>query len=92
MVQFVGKADFPGVCLKYYVYGGHQDGYGINISEDNGESVKYFVSSQYRFVLHLAKKLCRCSVFPENLKEILEDMQVEKTESSPIRLTAPTIL
>lgn len=91
VVRFVGEANLPGICLKYYVYGSHRDGYGISISEVGAESVKLFVSSHYSPVLRLAEKLRRCSVFPENLQEILEDLQVERTESSPIRLPASNI-
>lgn len=75
MVKFLGSANLPGVCLKYYVLGNHREGYGIRILEGNGECANQYVSRKLSDVLDLACQLRRCSVFPDNLEEILEDLQ-----------------
>jgi hypothetical protein len=31
MFRFVGCADMPGICLKYYVFGDRKKGYGVKI-------------------------------------------------------------
>lgn len=74
MKKYVGSADIPGICLKYYVSGNRWHGYEIYISEENVESIHRYVSRNLCYVLDLANKLCRCSVFPSNLCEILEDL------------------
>lgn len=75
MVKFLGSADLPGVCLRYYVFGNHREGYGIRILKDNGECANQYVSRKLSEVLDLASRLRRCSVFPDNLREILEDLE-----------------
>lgn len=91
MVKFLGSADLPGVSLKYYVFGSRRSGYGIRILRDNGECVNQYVSRRLSDVLDLACQLRRCSVFPDNLSEILEDLQYsevlpeEKNEAPEIR-------
>ncbi|MCI1956646.1 MAG: DUF6514 family protein [Oscillospiraceae bacterium] len=77
MVKFLGSADLPGVCLKYYVFGNHREGYGIRILRANGECANQYVSRKLSEVLDLAYQLRRCSVFPDNLGEILEDLQYD---------------
>ncbi len=77
MVRFVGRADLPGVCLKYYVFGNHREGYGIRISEEKGNCADQYISRDLTEVLCLAWQLRRCTVFPENLCEITEDLLFE---------------
>ena len=81
MVRYVGNADIPGVCLKYFVFGNRRCGYSIRITEESGGCEHCYVSSKLSEVLDLAYKLRKCSVFPENLREILEDLQFVKAES-----------
>lgn len=75
MVKYVGCVDLPGICLKYYVFGNQREGFGVRITSSNGESSDQYVSQNLFSVLDLARKLKRCSVFPENLIEIIEDIQ-----------------
>lgn len=74
MFRFVGCADIPGICLKYYVYGDRRKGYGIKIIRSENDFVGLSVSRNLFKVLDLACQLRRCKVFPENLCEILEDL------------------
>lgn len=74
MFRFVGCADLPGICLKYYVYGNRRTGYGIKIIRSGEDFQRHLVSRNLLQVLSLASQLRRCDVFPENLCEILEDM------------------
>lgn len=85
MVKFLGSADLPGVCLKYFVFGNHRDGYGVRILEGNGECADQYVSRKLSEVLDLASKLRRCSVFPDNLGEIMEDLLYAKTTNGTNR-------
>lgn len=80
MVRYLGNADVPGICVKYFVFGDRRHGYSIRISEENGECEYHFVSPKLSETLDLACKLRRCSVFPENLLEILEDLQFIKAK------------
>jgi hypothetical protein len=80
MVRFLGNADVPGICLKYFVFGNRRNGYGIRILEENGDDENRYVSPKLSEALDLASKLRRCSVFPENLPEILEDLQTSEAE------------
>jgi hypothetical protein len=75
MVKFIGSVDFPGICLKYYVFGNYRDGYGIRIWKESGECTNQYVSRNLLQVLNLACQLQRCSVFPANLCEILDDLR-----------------
>lgn len=75
MVRFLGSAALPGVCLKYYVFGNRREGYGIRVLEGTGECANQYVSRKLSDVLDLAYQLRRCSVFPDNLGEILEDLR-----------------
>lgn len=87
MVRFLGYARLPGFCLKYFVFGNNRNGYCIRIVEkdDNWESqVEQYVSKKLSDTLFLAYKLRRCSVFPENLPEILEDLRFDQTHSSSL--------
>lgn len=77
MVRFVGCADIPGICLKYYVYGTRKKGYGIKIIRSGEDFQRRLVSRNLFKALSLANQLCRCKVFPENLCEILEDLDYD---------------
>lgn len=82
MVRYLGSADVPGVNIKYFVFGNRRHGYSVRISEENGECEYRFVSPKLSEALDLANRLRRCTVFPENLSEILEDLQFAKAECS----------
>lgn len=75
MVKFVGTVDVPGILLQYYVFGNRKSGYGIRISQLNGETVQQYISRNLFKVLALAEQMRRCSVFPLNLCEIIDDLQ-----------------
>ena len=85
MVKFLGSADLPGVCLKYLVFGNHREGYGVRILNGNGECADQYVSRKLSDALDLARRLRRCSVFPDNLGEILEDLQYGKVIGDTMR-------
>ncbi len=77
MVRFIGSADLPGFCVKYFVFGNPKDGYGIRILSRDGNRTDRYVSRRLTEVLNLARMLMRGVVFPENLCEILEDLLFE---------------
>ena len=74
MIKCIGSAELPGVYLRYYVFGNRRSGYGIRIAKANEECTQY-VSKNLLKVLDLARKLRRCTVFPYNLREIIDDLQ-----------------
>lgn len=82
MVRYLGNADVPGFSVKYFVFGNRRHGYSIRILMENGECSYHFISPKLSEALDLASQLRRCSVFPENLPEILEDLQVPDTGCS----------
>ena len=77
MVKYIGCIELPGFCLKYYVYGNLQIGYGIRIRSLSGETAYCMVSRDLLKVFDLARRLMRCAVFPENLEEIIADFQYD---------------
>ena len=77
MVKYVGSIEFPGFCLRYFVYGNLKIGYGIRIRSVSGETACCIVSRDLQKVFDLARRLMRCSVFPENLLEIIDDFQYD---------------
>lgn len=77
MVRYIGSIEIPGFYLRYYVYGNLQTGYGIRIRSMPGETACYVVSRDLLSVFGLARRLMRCSVFPENLEEIIADFQYD---------------
>lgn len=77
MVKFLGSADVPGIVLKYFVFGTRRSGYSIRILNRDGECANQFVSQNLEEVLSLGDKLKHGAVFPQNLSEILEDLQYE---------------
>jgi hypothetical protein len=77
MLRFIGCAEIPGNCLKYYVFGNRRKGYGVKITCSNTECTDYLISRNLFKVLNLANQFYRCKVFPENLCEILEDLNYE---------------
>lgn len=84
MVRYVGNAEVPGICLKYFVFGNRRHGYSIRILNSDGVCAHHFISPKLTKTLDLADKLRRCVVFPENLLEILEDMQILDTEAGDL--------
>ena len=75
MVKFVGNADIAGRILKYYVFGNRKTGYWVRIC--SGEEVsEHFFSRNLSETLALAEQLRRCTVFPFNLSEIIEDIAI----------------
>lgn len=77
MVKYVGCAESPGFCLKYYVYGNLHWGYGVRIHNMAGEKASCLVSRDLLTAFGLARRLMRCVVFPENLEEIVADFQYD---------------
>ncbi|MVB09595.1 hypothetical protein CAFE_02520 [Caprobacter fermentans] len=77
MFRFIGCADIPGVCLKYYVFGNRRKGYGIKILRSDNDYTDQYVSRNLLRVLDLASQFCRCKVFPENLCEIIDDLKYD---------------
>lgn len=75
MTKFVGSADIPGKVLKYYVFGNRKSGFGVRICSGEETSEQLF-SRNLSETLALAEQLKRCTVFPFNLSEIIEDMQI----------------
>lgn len=75
MMRFIGHADIPGACLRYYVFGSRRQGYGIKISRSQSDFAALYVSRNLFTVLNLANQLCRCQVFPCSLSEILDDLK-----------------
>jgi hypothetical protein len=80
LVKFVGNADIPGVNVKYFVFGNRKTGYSVRITEADASSVHCFVSSKLSEALDIAHMLRRCSVFPENLPEVMEDLRYASTQ------------
>lgn len=75
MIKYVGRAELPGICIKYYVVGNQKAGYSIRIVKLNQEKNCRYVSGNLFETLQLAAKLKRNVVFPGNLCEIMEDLQ-----------------
>jgi hypothetical protein len=82
LVKFVGNADIPGVNVKYFVFGNRRSGYSIRIIEDDVISENCFVSAKLSETLDIAYMLRRCSVFPENLPEIIEDLRFAASQET----------
>lgn len=72
----VGNIELQGRHLKYYVFGSRSTGYGVEITESWVERADQIVSKDFEKTLNLAQKLQRCSVFPANLDEIIEDCEI----------------
>jgi hypothetical protein len=75
MKRCVGYIELQGKRLKYYVYGTRGGGFGVEITETCIEKAEKEVSQSFVTALDLAERLRRCSVFPANLNEILEDLE-----------------
>lgn len=75
MIKFIGHADIPGKVLKYYVFGTRKSGYWVRICSSEETSEQFF-SRNLSETLALADQLRRCTVFPFNLSEIIEDMKI----------------
>ena len=77
MTKYIGRAEIPGFCLKYYVLGNHKNGYFIQIIQPDAENSCQYVGRNLLKTLDLAHKLQKGAVFPQNLCEIMEDLQFE---------------
>ena len=75
MKKCVGKIELRGRSLNYYVYGSRDTGFGIEITETYVEKADGIVSQSLDKALNLAQTLQKCSVFPTNLQEIIEDLR-----------------
>ena len=81
MLRCLGNANAAGFLLRYYILGNLRDGYRIRITESGGtspEQSEQYISRRPIQAVRLVFKLRRCSVFPENLSEILDDIHCEK--------------
>lgn len=76
MIKFIGHANIPGTVLKYYVFGNRKKGYWVKICSSEETSEEFF-SRNLSETLALADQLKRCTVFPFNLSEIIEDMKTD---------------
>ncbi len=77
MTKYVGCADIPGVCLKYYVLGNRKSGYSVRITEPDVEISCQYVSRNLLKTLDFANRLREGAVFPCNLSEIMEDLKYQ---------------
>jgi hypothetical protein len=77
MKRCVGYIELNGKRLRYYVYGTREKGFGVEITETCVEKAEQRVSQSLSTALSLANRLRRCSVFPANLNEILEDIETK---------------
>lgn len=75
MRKCVGYVRLPGKRLNYYVIGNNTLGYGVQITETCVEKAERIVCDNLNEAINLAQELHRCSVFPSNLTEIVEDYQ-----------------
>jgi hypothetical protein len=75
MRKCVGCVKLPGRRLTYYVIGNRTLGYGVQITETCVEKAERIVCDNLTEAIDLAQELHRCSVFPSNLTEIVEDYQ-----------------
>lgn len=75
MNKYVGNFELPDMCIKYYIFGDCRRGFGIRIVKNETECADEIVSRNIFRTYRLAKLLCRCSVFPGNLCEIVEDLR-----------------
>lgn len=74
MRKCVGTIELLGKCLKYYVSGNRSKGFGVEITETYVEKADHFVSENFEKALGVAQTLQKCSVFPTNLSEVIEDL------------------
>ena len=74
MRKCVGNIELLGKKLKYYVFGSHRTGFGVEITEIHIERANQIVSTSLEKAISVAQTLQKCSVFPTNLDEIVEDM------------------
>jgi hypothetical protein len=75
MKKYVGNFELPNTTLKYYIFGDYRRGFGIRIVKNGEECADEIISRNIFRTYRLAKLLCRCSVFPGNLCEIVEDLR-----------------
>ena len=77
MKKCVGNIELLGKSLKYYVYGTRDTGFGVEITDTHVEKADGIVSQSFEKALSVAQTLQKCSVFPTNLSEIIEDLRAE---------------
>ena len=76
MKKHIGNFELPNTRLKYYIFGDCRKGFGILIERNDEEYANEIVSRNIFRTYRIAKLLCRCSVFPDNLCEIVEDLKM----------------
>jgi hypothetical protein len=77
MRKCVGNIELLGKSVKYYVFGSRRTGFGVEITQTNIERANQIISPSLEKAMSMAQTLQRCSVFPTNLDEIIEDMKFE---------------
>ena len=80
MVESVGKIIFRRQknSLEYYVFGDEQRGFGIRITQRNSksrQSEQVHVTHSREKALAFARCLAKGTVFPQHLRDILEDWE-----------------
>ena len=75
MRKCVGNIELHGRSLKYYVFGSRSAGFGVEITETYVEKAEQIVAHNFEEALNVAQTLQKCSVFPTNLSEIIEDLE-----------------
>lgn len=76
MKKYVGNIELQNAILKYYIFGGYRKGFGIRIVKNDEECADAIISRNIFRTYRLAKQMRRCSVFPGNLCEIVEDIRM----------------
>ncbi len=77
MRKLVGHVQLQGKRLTYYVIGDSNRGYGVQITETCIEKAGQILCTNLDEALQFAQKLRRCSVFPSNLAEVVQDQRVD---------------
>lgn len=75
MKKNVGNIELPNMSLKYYIFGDCRRGFGIRIVKNGEECADEIISKNIFQTYRLARLICRGSVFPGNLCEIVEDFR-----------------
>ena len=75
MRKCVGNIELLGRSLKYYVFGCRSTGFGVEITETYVVKADQIVAQSFEKALDVAQTLQKCSVFPTNLSEIIEDLE-----------------
>lgn len=75
MKKHIGDFKLPALHLEYFIFGDCRNGFGILIVKNREERADAIISRNIFRTYRLAKLLCRCSVCPGNLSEIVEDLR-----------------